>query len=82
MEGIFTTGKAHNIFLMISLTVLTFTSLIALPSQAEAAKSLSELENERNVNPEIFLGRAPYDIVVDDDVTIYVRWEPSSWYGR
>jgi YVTN family beta-propeller protein len=35
-------------------------------------KSLDTLEDERSVNPEIFLGREPDDLAVDDEGTIFV----------
>ena len=77
MQGIFTTGKVHNIFLMIGLTVLTFTSVIAFPYHAEAIDKL-ELDDEREEFPAISLGRVPSGIVVDDDGTVFVSHHDSN----
>ena len=57
---------------MINLVVIICTSIVAFPYHAEAAKTLIELDNERNVNPEIFLNRIPSRIAVDDEGTIFV----------
>jgi YVTN family beta-propeller protein len=69
---LFTTEKVHGIYLRISLAVLIYTSTIAFSYHAEAVKSLDTLEDERSVNPEIFLGREPDDLAVDDEGTIFV----------
>jgi YVTN family beta-propeller protein len=62
---------------MISLTVLTFTSVIAFPIHAEAIDKL-ELDDEREEFPAISLGRVPSGIVVDDDGNVYVSHHDSN----
>jgi YVTN family beta-propeller protein len=72
VEGIFTTAKVHNIYMMISLAVLVYASITSFSHHAEAALPLSFLGDEGDVNPEIFLDRSPSSIAVGNDGSIFV----------